>query len=200
MAKIIVICNQKGGVGKSTLAFNLAYAFQNGLNVGLVDSDLQGSLKSLLLMMDGIDMVPFPEDLQTLKSNPKDLLIVDTPPYLSVELPKLFAIADYVLIPSKASFFDVMAVKETIALLKSTERNEPNRTAGIVLNMVSAKSKLTEQMMNLLAEHKIPILETKVSNRLSYIRSLISGSVVNGKDKKAKEEIISLANEVINYL
>lgn len=198
MAKVIVICNQKGGVGKSTLAFNLAYAFQNGLSIGLVDTDLQGSLKSLLLMMNGIEMVPFPENLQTLKDNPKDLLIVDTPPYLSVELPKLFAIADYVLIPSKASFFDVMAVKETIALLKSTERS--NVPAGIVLNMVSSKSKLTEQMTNLLGEHQMPILETKISNRLSYIRSLISGSVVNGKDKKAKEEIIALANEVINYL
>lgn len=198
MAKIIVICNQKGGVGKSTLAFNLAYAFQNGLSVGLVDTDLQGSLKSLLLMMDGIELVPFPENIETLKDNPKDLLIVDTPPYLSIELPKLFAIADYVLIPSKASFFDVMAVKETLSLLKDLNGNRPS--AGIVLNMVSAKSKLTEQMENLLSEHQIPILETKISNRLSYIRSLINGSVVNGRDKKAKDEIIALANEVINYL
>lgn len=200
MAKIICVANQKGGVGKSTLAFNLAYAFQNGLSVGLVDTDLQGSLKSLLLMMKGIELIPFPDNLESLRDNSKDLLIVDTPPYLSVELPRLFQFSDFTLIPTKASFFDVMAVKETIGLLKNASIQNIATSAGIVLNMVSPKSNIVEQMTNLLKEHDVPILETKISNRLSYIRSLIQGSVINGKDKKAKGEIIALANEVINLL
>lgn len=44
MAKIITIAHHKGGVGKSTLAINLALCFQDQLSVAVVDTDLQGSL------------------------------------------------------------------------------------------------------------------------------------------------------------
>lgn len=44
MPKIILITHQKGGVGKSTLTFNLAQNISNGSKVAVLDFDLQGSL------------------------------------------------------------------------------------------------------------------------------------------------------------
>ena len=51
--KIIAICNQKGGVGKSTFTYHLSDVFQQmGLRVLVVDADPQGNLTYALAGVD----------------------------------------------------------------------------------------------------------------------------------------------------
>ena len=134
--KIITIAHQKGGVGKTTLALHLAACFKDGLSVGLLDTDLQGSLVGLADLLEGIELIPYDNQPQNLRSIAKDLLIVDTPPYLTSQLPSLFEVSDFVLVPSKVGFLDVMAVRATLQLIREAQQKHPNLKAAMVLNMV----------------------------------------------------------------
>src|ERR1700712_206629 len=149
MAKIITIAHQKGGVGKSTLAINLALCFQDQLSVALVDTDLQGSLYHIRedfpeLAIIGADKLT---DIQKLAY---DLIIVDTPPYLSSKLPELFLHSDFILVPTKAGFFDIMAIRSTLGLIQEALTQNQRLKAAIVLNMVKPRAGITKDVTELL--------------------------------------------------
>ncbi|GAB4032899.1 ParA family protein [Spirosoma gilvum] len=103
--KVITIAHQKGGVGKTTLAINLAYAFAEEAKVGIIDADLQGSVSDLHDFLTGVDIVDLDRFLSG-KLTEYDLIVIDTPPYLSNRLEELFSISDYVLVPTKAGILD----------------------------------------------------------------------------------------------
>jgi chromosome partitioning protein len=188
--KIITVAHQKGGVGKTTLALNLAACFKDGLSVGLLDTDLQGSLQGLGDMLEGLELIPFTNDLSGLTNIQKDVLIIDTPPYLSAQLLDLFAISD----------FDAMAVRATLHLVKEGQTKHKALKAGIVLNMVKPRTNVNEEIREILRGYNVPILNTSISDRVSYTRSPIISGVFYGDDDKAKNEITALADEILTIL
>ncbi len=199
MAKIITIAHQKGGVGKSTLAINLALCFQDQLSVALVDTDLQGSL--YYSREDFPDMVIIGADKFTdIEKLAYDLIIVDTPPYLSNKLPELFLRSDFILVPTKPGFFDVMAIRSTIALINEAIAKSTNVKAGIVLNMVKPRSGITNDIRGLLKSMEIPLLKTAIHDRVSIARSSMTLGVLQSGDQKAKGEVASLAEEIVELI
>jgi chromosome partitioning protein len=198
--KIISISTQKGGAGKSTLALNLAYCFQTSLKVGLVDTDLQGSLTGLNLMVDGINLIPFKDDFSLLTNSSNDIIIIDTPPYLSSKLPELFLLSDFILIPSKAGFFDLMALKSTLKMVNEAKERRSDIKAGIVFNMVKHNSSISTELKGLIEHETIPVMNSVITDRVSYTRSVIDGGVFNTSDEKAKIEVTNLADEILRNI
>jgi len=199
MAKIITIAHQKGGVGKSTMALNLALCFQDQLKVALVDSDLQGSIYHVKDDFPGLDIL-LAEKVNDIPKLDYDLIIVDTPPYLSNKLTDLFLISDFVLVPTKAGFFDVMAIKATLALIRFAQAKKTALKAGIVLNMIKPRSGVTGNVEELLNGLGTPLLKTRIYDRVSITRSSIATGVLQGSDQKAKDELTSLAEEIVDYI
>jgi chromosome partitioning protein len=199
MAKIITVAHQKGGVGKSTMALNLALCFQDQLSVALVDSDLQGSIYHI--KDDFPDLAILSSDqVADVRNLGYDLVIIDTPPYLSNKLTDLFQISDFVLVPTKAGFFDVMAVRSTLALVKFSQAKNRHLKAGIVLNMIKHRSAITKDITELLQSFGTPLLKTMVHDRVSITRSSMTNGILKSSDVKAKEEITSLAEEIVNQI
>ncbi|HEY8929551.1 MAG TPA: ParA family protein [Mucilaginibacter sp.] len=194
MAKIITIAHQKGGVGKSTLAINLALCFQDQLSVALVDTDHQGSLYHIKEDFPNLTII-CADQLADLQSLPYDLILVDTPPYLSNKLPALFAQSDFILVPTKAGFFDVMAIRSTIALIV-----EAKAKAGIVLNMVKPRSGITKDVSALLETMEVGLLKTVIHDRVSIARSSMTSGILQGGDSKAAAELTALAEEVVDLI
>lgn len=198
--KIITVAHQKGGVGKTTLALNLAACFAQGLKVGILDTDLQGSLSGIKDDLDNVAFVSFNGQLNQLTEQSFDILIIDTPPYLTNQLPDLFAVSDFVLVPSKVGFFDVMAIKATIEFLKQAEQKRPQLKYGVVLNMVKPRTGLNKSVQDIINSYGANLLTTTIADRVSYTRSAITSGIFTGDDNKAKEEITGLADEILTAL
>jgi chromosome partitioning protein len=141
-----------------------------------------------------------PEKIGEIPNLDYDLIIVDTPPYLSNRLNELFGYSDYVLVPTKAGFFDVMAIKSTLALIKFAQAQNQNLKAGIVLNMLKPRSGITAEVVELIQTLGTPLLKTRVFDRVSLARSSMTSGILKSMDQKAIEEVTFLAEEIVDLI
>lgn len=192
MAKTILIAHQKGGVGKSTLTFNLALALKNEYKVAIIDLDLQGSLFRSRSGLD-VNVLP-PEELSKIKKLDYDFILIDTPPYLNERLPELSKLADVIIIPTKTGVYDLLAIEDTVGVIKDAKCENK---ALIVLNMVKQNTTLTGEMVEAISEFNVSVAETYISDLVAFTRSAITNDL---SDSKAKMQIENLKNEVLEKI
>jgi len=193
MPKVILITHQKGGVGKSTLTFNLATNLKDSARIGIIDIDRQGSL-SQISEIAKVDILP-KENLKKLSTLDYDFIFIDTPPYLVENLKELCNLANLIIIPTKAGVLDLFAIKSTIEIIKST-KNE--HKAMIVLNMVKHNSSLTEDVLKELSELNIKVCKTMISDLVAFSRSFLLDGVQ--ENTNAQKQIDSLTKEVLTSI
>ncbi|GGH55840.1 cobyrinic acid a,c-diamide synthase [Dyadobacter endophyticus] len=195
---IISVAHQKGGVGKTTLALNLAYCLSKDLKVAITDTDLQGSISDISPFLKDIDLIPLSK-IQNGTRLSYDIVIIDTPPYLTDKLQEIFLMSDFVLIPTKAGYLDALAVRGTIALFDQAKKKKPSLKAGVVLNMLT-RTNLNDEVKEILDQYTLPILKTTINQRVSYARSPMTAGVFNSDDDKAKTEMVDLSMEIFSLL
>lgn len=198
MAKIITIAHQKGGVGKSTLALNLAYRFSKDVKTALTDTDPQGSTMRLKGVTTDLEIISY-SSVKELRNMNFDVIFIDTPPYLIDEMLPIFVQSDFVLIPTKAGVTDIMAIGATVELIKKAQQENKNLKTAIVLNMVKPRASITAQAKQQLDEFKLPLL-SEIKDRTSFNNTFLSGGVFASSDKLAQQEIETLSTEILSYL
>lgn len=195
MPKIILITHQKGGVGKSTLTFNLAQNIAANSRVAVLDFDLQGSLSQLEELVTDFKIIPYQDKLESISELQYDFIFIDTPPYLSNHLAKLISISDLIIVPTKAGILDLLAIKSTLAIIEQQKRTMDTL---VVFNMIKPNTTLTLDILIGLEEYNVKIATTHISDLVAFTRSVLLRGVSN--DKNAQKQIDQLTEEILTQL
>lgn len=207
MPKIITIAHQKGGVGKSTLALNIAYALAMKAKVGIIDLDPQGTIAGMKSVISpwaesNPEVLPAPKNVIAAAKQwwkGKDVVVFDTPPYNTSILPDLLLVSDVVIVPTKPGIPDVMAISVTINSIMGAQMRNKKLQAGIVINMLKPRSILATAAVRQLERYDVPVIAT-IGDRVSYGATLAGGGVLLGNDFQAIDEINGLINEILKML
>jgi chromosome partitioning protein len=213
MTTTIAVLNQKGGVGKTTLAVNLATAAHlDGRKTLLVDLDRQGSSLDWGAQrregskLQGLSVVKVDKALRGPHFRElidgRDVVIFDGPPRLGEFIRAAASLVDVVLIPLQPAAFDLWAAAETLEDLAQADQirselgREPVRRL-FVMNRVVKGTLFATEVPKAIGEAGT-LAKTSIHQRAAYVRTVAEGeSVLTQKlDPQAAEEILELYREI----
>ncbi|OQP81261.1 peptide transporter [Xanthomonas phaseoli pv. syngonii LMG 9055] len=203
--QVIAVLNQKGGSGKTTIATHLARALQlDGADVLLVDSDPQGSTRDWAAVREdqpltvvGIDRPTIDRDLKNVAR--KDFVVIDGAPQAADLAVSAIKAANFVLIPVQPSPYDIWATADLVELVKQRiEVTDGKLQAAFVVSRAIKGTRLGAEVTEALNGYGLPVLESRITQRVSYPGTAAVGSTVMDAepDCDAAAEVRALANAI----
>lgn len=222
LSKVIAFVNQKGGVGKSTLATNTAAILSEKYRVILLDTDEQGSSELWCNARDEdyaekykvrsfskhykktVNASAVTVDLEDIASN-FDIVVVDTPGRNEFVSLGVISAANLVVIPLTPGNYSLWSSDATMQLIQKVAAIRTGEFAARFLLNRRDKRKVSGDMRDALKEYEIPLMTTTIGNRNIYENSSSGLSVLEiagrtESDREGQREMREFVSEIEGIL
>src|SRR3989344_791739 len=186
---IIALLNQKGGVGKTTLATHIAGELaMQGKQVILLDADPQGS---------SLDWT----QRRSQQGLPRLFSAVGLArETLHQEAPELARRCDHIVIDGPPRIA-ALARSAMLALIREAQVFRPTLRAAFVINRRVSTTVIGREARNSLADQPVPALRAEIRQRIVFADSVAAGRLARElvPDSAAAREITALVDELLRW-
>ena len=166
----ILIANQKGGVGKTTIADELAFSLERrGFKVAFQNLDNQGGCIHS----------------STFVGQDDQFVIVDTPGAANSDFRKWCEMADLVIIPSKPSMQDYPAFNQTLTIANEVTGG---KGVGCVVNFYDSRRRADKDWVAFLGNAGYPVFGV-VPEATAFVSAVALRESVHDRDPRCKAAI-----------
>ncbi|SEL95165.1 plasmid segregation oscillating ATPase ParF [Pseudoxanthomonas sp. GM95] len=209
---IVAVLNQKGGVGKTTLATHIAGELsRRDQTVLLLDADPQGSSLDWtqrrsqlglprLFGAVGLARETLHQEAPELARR-ADHVIIDGPPRIAALARSALLAADLVLVPVQPSPYDLWASAEMVSLIQEARTFRPALRAAFVINRRITGTIIGREAREALAGQSLPALRCELHQRVVFADSVAAGRLAceSAPGSVAAAEIRALADELLAW-
>ena len=212
MVQVISVVQEKGGAGKTTLLTAIASLMvADGAKVAVIDTDPQRHLEAWAKKeKTPLDWTYVEDDemlLPTVKALKKeteeyDVIFVDTAGFKSAMAMHAIAVANLILIPSKANEADARGAKRTFSHVKSISDTIEKSLASYVIMMdIDTNTNITSAITEALDSQGVPRLKAMCGHRTGFKEMTSTGKAPEGSAKRSIQSVLAelQANGLLEY-
>jgi chromosome partitioning protein len=206
---IIAVSHSKGGVGKSTISFNLAVTLSKWFKVELVDLDFQQNTTKNNARRGRNGLKPLPiltfnniDKYKNYVRNDSDdkVSVVDVGGFDSDINRLVILTSDIVITPVSEEVNDLEGLQHFNGILeKMSNKVGQDINVNVVLNAISPhKTKLEKLKKHIQKSERFNLLDSVLRRRADYSKGLgVGKSVIEfNKESKASDEFLAFAKEI----